>query len=264
MLMLPEAPWLRYSRMVTPSPNAMKPTKPFLVTLSALAVAGAAVVLTAPAASTAAAADSLPLSTALTPVMIDYFGLGEAFVRPSIAALLQCHAKPACGSSDSSQVRFVDASGELLAVYDGAPTSVIESVRRQQATLSARITESRTLVRRYAKDAQGRVVMNGADSIVKIDSGAADRVPSTLTRVHRYNDVRYLANNLDFVWPMTGLVVLELSHAVGAEQRAPLRLAAHGAVSFDGTRYAQILTTGGLTHRVDLSAKRLETTMPDR
>jgi hypothetical protein len=106
--------------------------------------------------------------------------------------------------------------------------------------------------------------MNGTDSIVKVDTGAADRESSTLTRVHRFSDVRYLVNDLNFVWPLTGLVVLELSNANGPAQRAPVRVAAHGAVSFDGTRYAQILTAGALTHRVDLSAKRLETTMPDR
>jgi hypothetical protein len=242
----------------------MSPSRPFVFALSALVVAAAAVTFATPKARVAAAADALPLSTALTPVMIDYFGLGDAFVRPSIAALLQCQAARECGASDSSLVRFVDARGERLAVYDGAPTSVIETVRRREAAPSAGVTEVRTLVRRYSKDDQGRIVMRGSDSIVTVDAGTADRASSTLTRVHRYNDVRYLPNNLNFVWPMTGLVVLELSNAVGAEQRAPVRLAAHGAVSFDGTRYAQILTTGGLTHRVDLSAKRLETTMPDR
>ncbi len=242
----------------------MQPSKPFVFALSALAVAAAALTLDTPRANSAAAADALPLSTALTPTMIDYFALGDAYDRPSIAALLQCQATATCGAADSSLVRFLDGNGQVLAAYDGLPTTYIEEGRRREATLSVGVTETRIRVRRYAKDEQGRIVMNGSDSIVKVDLGATDRAPSTLTRVHRYSDVRYLVNDLKFVWPLTGLVVLELSNAVGPAQHAPVRLAAHGAVSFNGTRYAQILTTGALTHRVDLSAKRLETTMPDR
>lgn len=249
---------------LTPFLETMKPTRPFVYALSALVVAGAAVVLSTPKARAAAASDSFPLSTALTPAMIDYFGLSDAFARPSIAALVRCHAIPACGASDSSTVQFIDALGRVVDAYDGRPSSVIAQVRRQRATLSAGITETRTRVRRYAKDEQGRIVMNGTDSIVKVDTGGAERESSTLTRLHRYSDVRFLVNDPTFVRPLTGLVVLELSHAVGQAQRTPVRMAAHGAVSFDGTRYAQILTTGALMHRADLSAKRLETTMPDR
>lgn len=262
--LLPDVPGHRYSGVLTPSPLVMKPSRPFVFALSALVVAAGALALATPRATAAAAADTLPLSTALTPVMIDYFGLDDAFTRPSIAALLQCNARQACGASDSSQVQFFDANGEVRAAYDGAPTSVIEEVRRMHSTPSAGVTELRTRVRRYLKDEQGRIVMNGIDSIVKVDSGSADHESSTLTRVHRYSDVRYLVNDLNFVWPLTGLVVLELSNAIGPAQRTPIRVAAHGAVSFDGTQYAQILTAGALTHRVDLVAKRLETTMPER
>lgn len=242
----------------------MKPTRPFVYALSALVVAGAAAVLATPGAHAATASEALPLSTALTPVMIDYFGLSDAFARPSIAALVQCNATPACGASDSSQVRFIDAGGKVLGAYDARTSTIIEQVRRQQSTPSSGVTETRTLVRRFLKDEQGRIVMNGSDSIVRIDRGGTDRQSATLTRVHRYTDVRYLVNDLKFVWPLTGLVVLELQNASGRAQRAPVRLAAHGAVSFDGTQFAQILTTGALTHRVNLSARRLETTMPDR
>lgn len=242
----------------------MAPSRPFIFVLSALAITGAAIMVAAPQARTAAAAETLPLSTALTPEMIDYFGLSDAFARPSIAALVTCSQAPACGGSDTSRVRIIDGSGTVLSAYDGKPNTIIEQVRSLHTTPSDGVRETRLMVRQYVKDDQGRIVVNGTDSIVKRDLGGTNREPSTLTRVHRYNSMRYLVNDLTLVWPITGLVVLELSHAVGPAQQAPARVAGHAAVSFDGTRYAQILTTGALMHRVDLSAKRLETTMPDR
>jgi hypothetical protein len=242
----------------------MKPTKPFLVTLAALVALGTAVVLPAAHAKEAAAQDAIPLSTALTPDIIDYFGVSDAYTRPSLAALVQCRALPACGASDSSRVRFLDASGHAVVAYDSAPSSRIEQVRRHSESPAAGVTETRIRLRRYLKDEQGRIVMSGVDSIVRVDVGGADRSAATLTRVHRYTDVRYLMNDPQFLWPMTGLVVLELSNSVGPQARQSAPTLGHAAVSFDGTRYAHVLTTNGLTHRVDLQAKRLETTLPDR
>jgi hypothetical protein len=46
--------------------------------------------------------------------------------------------------------------------------------------------------------------------------------------------------------------------------QTPPPLLQHAAVSYDGTSYAHILTSGALTHRVNLRAKLLETTMPAR
>jgi hypothetical protein len=120
------------------------------------------------------------------------------------------------------------------------------------------------LRRRYATDAEGRLVMQGTDSIVRVDRGGDGREPSTLTRVHRYSDVRYLVNDPAFVYPLTGLVVLELSNATGPMPHPFAHTASHAAVSFDGTGYANVLTTNGLTHRVNLQAKLLETIVPDR
>jgi hypothetical protein len=241
----------------------MKPSKPFLFVLAIVTVAGFTIVET-PRARTAHAQDTMPLSTKLTPAMIDYFALDVAFQRPSIATLVACEALPACGASDSSQVRFVDASGQTVAEYDGTPTTTIEQVRRQQTAALDGSVEQRTLVRRFIKDAQGRIVMQGTDSIVKITRANAGTDVSTLTRVHRYSDVRYLLNDPTLLWPITGLVTLELSNVIGPAPRAPAALAGHGAVSFDGTQYAHILTSGALTHRVNLQARLLETTMPAR
>lgn len=241
----------------------MKPTKPFLLTLALIAV-GAAAILPTGSVRAAETADGMQLSTPLTPEIIDYFGLSDAYARPSIAALVQCHASPACGNSDSSRVRFVSESGAPKTAYDDTPTTTIEQVRRQRSTPASGVTETRTLVRRYTKDAEGRIVMNGLDSIVKVSLEAPDRVASTLVRVHRYADVRYLVNDPTFVWPMTGLVVLELLHKTGKAPHASTQVASHAAVSFDGTPFAQIITTGALSHRVNLQAKILETIMPAR
>jgi hypothetical protein len=242
----------------------MKPTKPFLYTVAALIAIGGAVILPTRTARVAAAQESMPLSTKLTAAMIDYFALSDAYAHPTVASLTQCSVTPACGASDTSTVRFLDVSGNVVTTYDAAPSSVIEQVRRLETTLAAGVTETRSLVRRYTTDAQGRLVMNGTDSIVKIDRGAADRESSMLTRVHRYTDVRYLVKVAAFVYPMTGLVVLELSNVTGPLPHAQLRTASHAAVSFDGTGYAHVLTTNGLSHRVNLQAKLLETMMPDR
>ncbi|MCC7053202.1 MAG: hypothetical protein IT355_08020 [Gemmatimonadaceae bacterium] len=248
----------------------MKPSKPFVRVLALTAV-GAAVVLLTPQAPRAAAAhaaatqDGMPLSTKLTPEMIDYFGLGVAFERPSVAALVACHDTPACGASDSSTVRFTDASGAEVRVYDGMPASTIEQVRRVQASPADGVTETRILVRHFSKDAQGRLVMSGTDSIVKVAAAGAGRAAaSTVTRVNRYTDVRYLVNDPRFPWPITGLVVLELSDVAGMTQRPAVHTASHAAVSFDGTAVAQVLTTGALSHRANLQDKRLETVVPDR
>lgn len=248
----------------TPSRPPANFSRPFRVTLSVLFLAGVALAAAAPRAQTATAADAFPLTAALTPEMIDYFALSDAFVRPSIADLVTCSRTPACASTDTSRLRILGALGTPVDAYDGDPATIIEQVRSRRTNPADGVTETRVLMRRYLKDGQGRIVVNGSDSIVRRDVGGAGRAPSTLTRVHRYNDLRYLVNDPTLVWPLTGLVVVELSHAVGPVQPTPLRMAAHAAVSFDGTRYAQILTTGALTHRVDLIAKRLETTMPER
>ncbi len=241
----------------------MKPTKPFLFTLALIAV-GAAAVFPVASARADEAADGMPLSTRLTPEMIDFFGLGDAWVRPSIAALQQCSATPACGRSDSSQVRILDASGEVLSAYDDKPTTVFEQVRRQRTPPASGVAVTRMMIRRYAKDEQGRIVMAGLDSIVKVSQEAPGRTASTLVRVHRYADVRYLVNDPTFVWPLTGLVVLELSQVQSAAPHAAAPVASHAAVSFDGTPFARVITTGALSHRVNLQARVLETTMPDR
>ncbi len=241
----------------------MPPTKPFLLTLAAVAIAAAGIVAT-PRPREAAAQEGIPLSTKLTPAMIDFFGLAAAYERPSMADLAACKVTPACGSSDSSQVHFADSSGGTVPVYDGKPGSVIETIRHTRATLADGATESRAFTRQYALDDRGHVVMNGLDSIVKIDRGAAGREPTTLVRVHRYADVRYLVNDPRFLWPLTGIVVLELTNMVGKAQQRPVRTATHAAVSFDGTAFAHVLTTGALTHRVNLQAKLLETSIPDR
>jgi hypothetical protein len=89
-------------------------------------------------------------------------------------------------------------------------------------------------------------------------------VPSTLTRVRRYADVRYLVNDPRFPWPLTGVVVLELSNVIGPRPAMPMRTAVHAAVNFDGTPVAHIITTGALTHRANLRAMLLDTTIPDR
>ena len=242
----------------------MKPSKPFVISLAFVTATGAAVLLGAPRARVAEARDSLPLTTKLTPAMIDYFAIDVAYERPSIAALVTCAAQPACGVTDSARVRFVDASGMVVPAYDGKATTTIQQVRRLHSSDTVGVTETRTLVRRWLKDEQGRVVMSGSDSIVRVDAGAVGREPSRLTRVHRYTDVRYVVNDVKLMWPITGLVVLELSNAVGAARQTAVVLASHAAVSFDGSPYAHILTTNGLTHRVNLRARLLETTMPER
>lgn len=242
----------------------MKPSKTFLFTLALVAVAGITVILTPARVRAADAAEPFPLSTSLTPAMVDFFGLAPAFERPSIAALVACHDTAACAASDSAQVRFLDAAGATIQAYDRRPTSTIEQVRRERLTLTAGVTESRTLLRRYSIDEQQRVVMSGTDSIVRHDAGGAGRDASTLVRLHRYADVRYRVNDPKFPWPMTGLVILELSHRTGTGHNAPSRAAGHAAVSFDGTKYARVLTAGALTHRVNLQARLLETTVPDR
>ena len=242
----------------------MKPSKPFVISLAFVIATGAAVLLGAPRARVAEARDSLPLTTKLTPAIIDYFAIDVAYERPSIAALVTCAAQPACAATDSARVRFVDASGTVVPAYDGKPTTTIQQVRRLHSSDTVGVTETRTLVRRWLKDEQGHVVMNGTDSIVRVDAGAVGREPSTLTRVHRYSDVRYVVNDVKLMWPITGLVVLELSNAVGAARHPAVALASHAAVSFDGSSYAHILTTNGLMHRVNLRARLLETTMPER
>jgi hypothetical protein len=241
----------------------MKPSKPFLLALAIVTVAGFTIIET-PRARTASAQDTMPLSTKLTPAMIDYFALDVAFQRPSITTLVACEAVPACGASDSSQVRFVDASGRTVAEYDGTPATTIEQARRMHTAGPDGSDEQRTSVRRYIKDAQGRIVMQGTDSIVKVTRATASTEASTLTRVHRYSDVRYLLNDPTLLWPITGLVTLELSNVTGPPPRTPTPLLGHGAVSFDGSPYAHILTSGALTHRVNLQSKLLETTMPVR
>jgi hypothetical protein len=242
----------------------MKPSKPFLYTVAAVVALGAAVVLPTRTAREASAQEGMPLSTRLTPAMIDYFALDDAYARPTIDALVRCSATPACSASDTSRVRFIAASGDALTSYDAKPGSVIEQVRRSRTTPATGVTETRTQVRRYSTDPEGRLVMNGTDSIVKVDRGDDNRASSTLTRVHRYADIRYLVNDPVYVYPLTGLVVLELSIVSGPLPHAAARTENHAAVSFDGTSYARVLTTNGLSHRVNLQAKLLETMMPER
>jgi hypothetical protein len=242
----------------------MKPSKPFLYTVAAVVALGAAVILPTRTAREAAAQDGMPLSTKLTPVMIDYFALDAAYSHPTIDALVQCSAVAACASSDTSRIRFLNSTGAVVATYDGQPGTVIEHARVARSTPEAGVSESRALMRRYATDPEGRLVMHGTDSIVRITDGSRDTAASTLTRVHRYSDVRYLLKDPAFVYPMTGLVVLELSLATGPAPRAPVRTAGHAAVSFNGTSYASVITTNGLSHRVNLQARLLETMVPDR
>lgn len=241
----------------------MQPTRPFLLTL-AFVTAGGALILGSPNAPAAHAQNAMPLSTHLTAEMIDYFGLADAYVKPSISALVACEAAPACGATDSVQVRFLDARGNIVPDYDGTTTATIEQIRHQHSAPAAGVTETRTLVRRYARDDAGRVLVNGTDSIVRIDAGAPGREPGTLVRVHRYTDLKYLLTDPRFVFPMTGLVVLDLSNVTGAGVQSPAHTATHAAVSFDGTHYAHVLTSSALTHRVNLQSKTLETTIPDR
>ena len=241
----------------------MTPSKPFLLTLAVVAV-GAVGILATPRPSAAAAAPGLPLSTTLTPTMIDYFGLDAAYERPSIPALVACASTPGCGNSDSSRVRFTDLAGHALAAYDGKPGTRTVAVRRSQTTRSDGAAETRVMRRVYSQDDKAHVIMNGSDSIVTIDRGGAGRDAATLVRLHRYSDVRYDVNDPRFPWPLMGMVVLELSNTIGSAQSTPVPAATHGAVSFDGTAYAHVLTAGALTHRVNLQAKLLETTLPDR
>lgn len=236
----------------------MQPSKPFLFVLALTAV-GAAIVATTPAAKPAAAQDAMPLSTHLTEEMSDYFGLGVAYERPSLPALVACAAAPACAANDTTQVRVLDADGERLAAYDDKPGTVIEQVRHVQTTPKAGVTEQRTLVRRYTTDEHARVVMSGTDSITRVDAGDAGRPGHTLTRVHRYANIQYLVNDPRFQYPLTGLVVTELTLT-----GAPRPVHDIEAMNFDGTNFAHVLTAGALTHRVDLKAKLLETQIPDR
>ena len=241
----------------------MKPSKPFLLLLAATGVAGFVIVET-PRAKPAQALDAMPLSTKLTPAMIDFFALDVAFERPSLAALVACRQVPQCASSDSSELRFVTADGNAVAAYDATPATTIEQVRRQHTTTAVGAAEDRTAIRRFVKDEQGRIVMHGSDSIVTRTPATAAAPASTVTRVHRYSDVRYLVADPTFQYPLTGLVSLELSDVVGHVPQTPPPLLQHAAVSYDGTSYAHILTSGALTHRVNLRAKLLETTMPAR
>ena len=242
----------------------MKPSKPFLVILMLAAVAAASAVVATPHAQAATPRDSMPLSTRLTPTMIDYFALQVAWDVPNLPVLVACAARPACAASDSGQVRFLDAAGRAVAAYDGAPTTVIEQVRRQRTSPAPGITEQRTLARRFTQEDRAKVMMHGTDSIVTVDSGGAGRAPSTLVRVHRYAAMRYLVNDRLLPWPLTGLATLELSTTPGTAPRALQPLAAHAALSFDGSHVATIVTSGALTHRVDLRTRRLDTTLPDR
>jgi hypothetical protein len=247
-----------------PDQHSMKPSKPFIISLAFVTAIGVSVMLGAPRARAAEVSHSMPLSTKLTPAMVDYFALDVAFERPSIASLVACAATPACGASDSSRVRFIDALGVPIGTYDGAPSTTIEQIRWLRSSDTVGVTVTRTLVRRWVKDDRGRVVMNGSDLIVRIDVGAAGREPSTLTRLHRYSDLRYVVNDPTLLWPITGMAVLELSNVLGATPRVPTAPAIHAAVSYDGSPFAHIATTNGLAHRVNLPAKVLETTMPDR
>jgi hypothetical protein len=242
----------------------MQPSRPFVFSVAALLALGVAVVLPLQRGREASAKEGLPLSTPLTAEMIDYFGLSDAFAPPSMALLAQCGATPACAASDTSRIRFFGPDGRVTAVLDARTGSAIEHVRRQSATIARGVTETRILVRTYATDSEGRIMMNGRDSIVKVDSGDVAREASTLTRVHRYSDVLYHVKDSSLVWPLTGLVVLDLARSTGAAQSGSVRLASHGAVSFDGTQFARVITTGALTHRVDLKARVLETELPDR
>lgn len=243
----------------------MKPSKPFLFCLALVAVSGGSVLSNAPTAQAATTAQGMPQSTKLTPEMIDYFGLQVAYEHPTIQALVACHAQPACGASDSSRVRILDASGAVAHRWDGTPGSVIEQVRQVESAAANGVMETRRTVRRFATDEQGRLVMNGTDSTVRADAGAATRSATRLTRVHRYTDVRYLLTDPRFIWPLTGLVVLELSNEIGdRSQGQATATVGHAAVSFDGTSQAHIITTGALLHTADLATKRLETVIPDR
>ena len=241
----------------------MKPSKPFLFLLALVAVAGVVIVET-PQARQVHAQDTMPLSTSLTPTMIDYFALDIAFERPSIAALVACKTVPQCGASDSSQVRFINADGRAVDTYDAASTTTIEQVRQQHLTTATGAGEDRRSVRRYVRDAQGRIVMQGTDSIVTRTPATTAAAASTVTRVHRYGDVRYLVTDPTFQYPITGLVSLELSDVAGLTPRAAPPLIQHAAVSYDGTAYAHIITSGALTHRVNLQKRLLETTLPAR
>ncbi len=117
----------------------------------------------------------------------------------------------------------------MTAAYDGTPATAIEQVRRQVVVASNGITETRTTVRRYAQDVQDRLVMSGIDSLVKRDLGAPGRTGSLIVHVRRYADIRYRMNDPQFTWPMTGLVVLELSHAIGAGELSPPRATSHAS-----------------------------------
>jgi hypothetical protein len=243
----------------------MKPSKPFLFCLALVGVCGATVLLNAPAAQAATTEQGMPLSAQLTPAMVDFFGLQAAYDRPSMQALAACHAQPECGDSDSSRVRFFDASGAAADRWDGAVGSVIERVRTVPGSADDRVREWRREVRRYTTDEQGRIVMQGSDSIVRVTVADSGREPTRITRVNRYTNVRYLVTDPRYVWPLTGLVVLELSNEIGKGALGPATpTAGHAAVSFDGTAQAHIITTGALTHTADLQGKRLETVIPDR
>ncbi len=241
----------------------MTPSKPFLFVLALVAVAGFVIIAT-PQAKPVQAQDTMPMSTKLTPAMIDYFALDVAYERPSITALVSCQAVPQCGASDSSRVRFLNADRRAVAEYDATASTTIEQVRRQHTTTATGADEDRTSVRRYVTDVQGRIVMQGTDSIVTLTRATSAAEASRVTRVHRYGDVRYLITDPTYQYPITGLVSLELSDVVGPTPRVAPPLIQHAAVSYDGTAYARILTSSALTHRVNLRARLLETTMPAR
>jgi hypothetical protein len=241
----------------------MQPTKPFLYTLPSVAVLGA-IAIGFGNARLASANEAYPLTTPLTAEMSEFFGLDPAFARPSIEQLVQCGSTPSCAHSDSVQIRFRNATGNIVAAYDGTPAASIEQIHRSTTTPSRGVTVSRTMIRTYTKDGEGRVVMYGTDSLVRMTINVTGHDSSSIVQTNRYSDVRYRMNDTAFVWPMTGMVVNELAASYSTPVGQPMRLASHSALSFDGTRYARIITTNSLSHRVNLQTKVLETAIPDR
>jgi hypothetical protein len=238
----------------------MQPTKSFLSALAIVGLLGVVAISLGSARSAAAAeADAYPLSTKLTAEMQDYFALRIAYQRPDLDALLQCSRTPACSRSDTASLRFVTAGGAVVPTYDSAPSTVIEHLRRVRNAPSRGVTESRTEIRRFVRDREGRMVMNGSDSVVTVTVSLTGTDTATAVRVHRYTHVSYLVTDPTFKWPITGLVVLDQS-----EKGAPTPLTTYATVSFDGTPYATVLTTHSLMHRVNLQTEQLETAIPDR
>jgi hypothetical protein len=241
----------------------MSPVKPALLTLVGLAAIAALGFVGVPALSarSAAAQGELPLTAKLSDEMIGYFGLQAGYDRPSIAALQQCAAQPACGASDSASIRFLDSTGVAMAAFNASATRTIERVTHARTTRTdGRVTQVMR-VRRYSQDAQGRLTMTGVDSLVQRTTAGGRATPGTLARIHRYEGVRYLPNDTTYVWPITGLVVME--EGMSNDDMLP-RTRYNAAVSFDGSPTATILTSGGLTHRADLKRRVLETVLPER